>query len=110
LHGVLQLVGIRARALMAAHGLRSSLPCLLWLVRMLLRWFMSRWAMQMNLSLAQQLTEPVGRTMQWHPETTTTVGLAADGLRPSSEGYAAWADGLSRCILAAQAPCAGLAT
>jgi lysophospholipase L1-like esterase len=74
-----------------------------------LRWFMGRWAMQMNQSLAQQLIEQVGRTMHWHPEATTTLGLAEDGIHPSSEGYAAWADGLSRCILAAQARCAGLA-
>jgi lysophospholipase L1-like esterase len=74
-----------------------------------LRWFMGQWAKQMNQSLAGLLVEQVGRTMHWHPETTTTVGMAVDGIHPSSEGYAAWADGLSRRILAAQAPCAGRA-
>ncbi len=69
-----------------------------------LRWFMGHWARQMNHSLAGLVIEQVGRTMHWHPETTTTAGMAADGIHPSSEGYAAWADGLSRCILAAQAP------
>jgi lysophospholipase L1-like esterase len=69
-----------------------------------LRWFMGRWARQMNHSLAQLLTEQVGRSMHWHPETTTTAGMAADGIHPSSEGYAAWADGLSRRILASKAP------
>lgn len=66
-----------------------------------LRWFMGRWAMQMNQSLAGVLIDQVGRTMHWHPETTTTAGMAVDGIHPSSEGYAAWAEGLSRCILAA---------
>ena len=68
-----------------------------------LRWFMGHWAKQMNQSLAGLLIDQVGRTMHWHPETTTTAGMAADGIHPSSEGYAAWADGLSRRILAARA-------
>ena len=68
-----------------------------------LRWFMGRWARQMNHSLAHLLMEQAGRSMHWHPETTTTAGMATDGIHPSSEGYAAWADGLSRHILAAQA-------
>ncbi|TDP74698.1 SGNH/GDSL hydrolase family protein [Roseateles toxinivorans] len=68
-----------------------------------LRWFMGHWAKQMNQSLAGLLIDQAGRTMHWHPETTTTVGMAADGIHPSSEGYAVWADGLSRRILAAQA-------
>jgi len=69
-----------------------------------LRWFMGHWANQMNQSLAGQLIDQVGRTMHWHPETTTTVGMAADGIHPSSEGYAVWADDLSRRILAATSP------
>jgi lysophospholipase L1-like esterase len=66
-----------------------------------LRWFMGHWAKQMNRSLARVLIDQVGRTMHWHPETTTTAGMAVDGIHPSSEGYAVWADGLSRRILAA---------
>ena len=69
-----------------------------------LRWFMGRWARQMNHSLAQLLIEQVGRSMHWHPATTTTTGMAEDGIHPSAEGYAAWADGLSRRILVSQAP------
>jgi lysophospholipase L1-like esterase len=69
-----------------------------------LRWFMGRWARQMNHSLAGLLIEQVGRTMHWHPEATTSAGLAEDGIHPSAEGYAAWADGLSLRILAAQTP------
>jgi lysophospholipase L1-like esterase len=66
-----------------------------------LRWFMGHWAKQMNQSLAGMLIDQVGRAMHWHPETTTTAGMAVDGIHPSSEGYADWADGLSRRILAA---------
>jgi lysophospholipase L1-like esterase len=69
-----------------------------------LRWFMGLWAMHMNQSLAGLLIGKAGRTMHCHPEAMTTEGMAADGIHPSSEGYAAWADGLSRRILAAKAP------
>lgn len=68
-----------------------------------LRWFMGRWAMQMNQSLAGQLIEQAGRTMHWHPETTTTDGMASDGIHPSAAGYATWADGLSQRILNSRA-------
>jgi lysophospholipase L1-like esterase len=74
-----------------------------------LRWFMGHWARQMNQSLAGVLNEQAGRAMHWHPETTTSVGMAADGIHPSAKGYALWAAGLSRRILAARAPRRGLA-
>ena len=73
-----------------------------------LRWFMGRWARQMNQILAGQLIEEVGRTMHWHPETTTTADMASDGIHPSAAGYAAWADGLSQRILDARAASAVL--
>jgi lysophospholipase L1-like esterase len=68
-----------------------------------LRWFMGRWARQMNATLAVQLVDQRRRTLHWHPETTTVSGMAADGLHPNSEGYSVWADGLSQHILATQA-------
>ncbi|MCE2658651.1 MAG: SGNH/GDSL hydrolase family protein [Rubrivivax sp.] len=68
-----------------------------------LRWFMGRWAWQMNHSLASVLIEHVGRIMHWHPDTTTTSGMAEDGVHPNADGYAAWADSLSERILDAQA-------
>ena len=56
----------------------------------------------MNETLAGLL--PVqGRIMHWHPETTTTLGLAVDGIHPSSAGYAVWAEALSPHILASAA-------
>lgn len=67
-----------------------------------LRWFMGLWAQQMNQSLAKLIEVQNGRTMHWHPESTTQVGMAADGIHPSSQGYAAWADELSVRILASQ--------
>jgi lysophospholipase L1-like esterase len=70
-----------------------------------LRWFMGRWARQMNQSLSTVLVEQRGRAMHWHPETTTSGGMAADGIHPSSAGYAAWAESLSQRILINQAPC-----
>jgi lysophospholipase L1-like esterase len=66
-----------------------------------LRWFMGRWASEMNLLLSGLLSDQENRTMHWHPETTTSHGMAADGIHPSSHGYAQWADGLSQRILAA---------
>jgi lysophospholipase L1-like esterase len=68
-----------------------------------LRWFMGRWARQMNKTLAALLIDHRVRTMHWHPESTTTAGMAVDGFHPSSEGDAAWAEGLSRHILASRA-------
>ena len=65
-----------------------------------LRWFMGRWAHQMNETLAGMLSAQSGRIMHWHPETTTTLGMAVDGIHPSSAGYAVWAEGLSPHILA----------
>jgi lysophospholipase L1-like esterase len=67
-----------------------------------LRWFMGRWAQQMNRSLASMLIKQAGRAMHWYPDRAASAGMAADGIHPSSAGYAAWAEGLSRRILMAQ--------
>jgi lysophospholipase L1-like esterase len=64
------------------------------------RWFMGRWALEMNSLLSGLLSGHQKRTMHWHPETTTSHGMAADGIHPSPQGYAKWADGLSQIILA----------
>jgi len=68
-----------------------------------LRWFMGRWAQKMNTTLAGQLSDQYRRTLHWHPESTASVGMAADGIHPSAEGYSAWTEGLCLSILAAQA-------
>jgi lysophospholipase L1-like esterase len=72
-----------------------------------LRWFIGRWAQQMNQCLAGRLNEDLGRSMHWHPGTTTTEGMADDGIHPSAQGYAVWAEGLSQYILGTRAPRAG---
>lgn len=68
-----------------------------------LRWFMGRWARQMNETLAAMLPVQRVRIMHWHPETTTTLGMAVDGIHPSASGYAVWAEDLSPHILASVA-------
>lgn len=65
-----------------------------------LRWFMGRWAIEMNQRLSELLLGQVKRTMHWHPAATTTSGLAMDGIHPSSLGYAMWADSLYQHIQA----------
>jgi lysophospholipase L1-like esterase len=68
-----------------------------------LRWFLGRWALEMNLLLSDLLNGQQKRTMHWHPEATTSDGMAADGFHPSAHGYARWADELSQRILAPEA-------
>lgn len=65
-----------------------------------LRWFMGRWAQQMNDTLAAMVPAQSHRSMHWHPETTTALGMAMDGIHPSATGYAVWAEDLSQHILA----------
>lgn len=98
-----ELIDLRFAPALLVHSAVPPLHACLALPQPL-RWFMGQWAKQMNQSLAEMLVDQVGRTMHWHPATTTTAGMAADGIHPSSEGYAVWADGLSRRILAANAP------
>jgi lysophospholipase L1-like esterase len=69
-----------------------------------LRWFMGRWALEMNRLLAGLLCGQGKRTMHWHPESTPSTGLASDGFHPSSQGYTLWADGLSQHILTNHLP------
>jgi lysophospholipase L1-like esterase len=65
-----------------------------------LRWFMGRWALEMNVLLSSLLLGQGKRAMHWHPQTSTSTGMASDGFHLSSHGYAQWADGLSQLILA----------
>jgi lysophospholipase L1-like esterase len=74
-----------------------------------LRWFMGRWAWQMNTTLEGQLANQHRRTLHRHPASTTSDGMAADGIHPSPAGYSVWAEGLSRHILSEQAMSSGRA-
>jgi lysophospholipase L1-like esterase len=63
-----------------------------------LRWFMGRWALEMNLRLSKSLRDEDRRFFQWPVPDDVTVGLAADGFHPGPLGYTAWAQGLSDLI------------
>ncbi len=67
-----------------------------------LRWFMGRWAKEMNCQLAASL--PGGRARRrMHPPflvaDQVSDGLASDGFHPGPAGYATWAEGLCLFIL-----------
>ncbi len=71
-----------------------------------LRWFMGRWASEMNQQLAASL--PAGQTQRrlyWPflDAALVSEGLASDGFHPGPAGYAVWAEGLSEVIHSAQA-------
>jgi lysophospholipase L1-like esterase len=68
-----------------------------------LRWFMGRWAAEMNQRLAESINKAkmgknlstCKRSIHWHPKITDAVGMAVDGIHPSAAGYADWARTLS---------------
>lgn len=66
-----------------------------------LRWFMGRWAREMNHHLETALQREKRRTIHQFPVATAAEGLAIDGFHPGENGYALWAQGLSERILAA---------
>jgi len=64
-----------------------------------LRWFMGRWALEMNLQLQNSLSEKNGRTLHCAFCGAASEGLAADGFHPGPIAYDLWADELSKVIL-----------
>lgn len=64
-----------------------------------LRWFLGRWAQEMNRLLTETLASKTNRSMHWHPATTMSTGLALDGIHLNASGYASWAESLSAHIL-----------
>lgn len=64
-----------------------------------LRWFMGRWAIEMNRKLEAMLASRTERIMHWPFQEAATEGLAADGFHPGPVGYEVWAQGLSKVIL-----------
>lgn len=69
-----------------------------------LRWFMGRWALEMNRQLQSSLLEPSRRTMHWPFRQVNPDALAADGFHPGPTGYAKWAESVSRVILLSRDP------
>lgn len=63
-----------------------------------LRWFMGRWALEMNRRLKKSLRDEDRKFFQWPVPADISVGLAADGFHPGPHGYSAWAQGLSDLI------------
>lgn len=64
-----------------------------------LRWFMGRWALEMNQRLEATLSGKTERLLHWPFREAATEGLAADGFHPGPVGYDLWAEGLSKVIL-----------
>jgi lysophospholipase L1-like esterase len=64
-----------------------------------LRWFMGRWALEMNRRLDARLSGKTERILHWPFREAATEGLAADGFHPGPIGYDIWAEGLNRVIL-----------
>jgi len=63
-----------------------------------LRWFMGRWATEMNRRLDAQLSGKTERILHWPFQEAAAEGLAADGFHPGPVGYDIWAEGLSKVI------------
>lgn len=64
-----------------------------------LRWFMGRWALEMNLRLSKSIRDDDRRFFQWPIPADVSVGLATDGFHPGPLGYEAWAHGLNDLIV-----------
>ena len=79
-----ELIDLRFASALLVHSAVPPMHACLALPQPL-RWFMGRWAKQMNQSLAGLLIDKAGRTMHRQPKTTTTAGMAADGIHPSSD-------------------------
>lgn len=63
-----------------------------------LRWFMGRWASDMNHRLARHLAHQPDRVLLPLPPGDARDALAADGFHPGPTGYALWARALRDCI------------
>jgi lysophospholipase L1-like esterase len=68
-----------------------------------LRWFMGRWALEMNRQLVVALSAQTKRKLHWPLKEAVSGDLAVDGFHPSPLGYAFWAESLSKVILLDQA-------
>ena len=63
-----------------------------------LRWFMGKWANEMNRMLEQSLQGEIRKFFRWPVHSAVSDGLASDGFHPGPLGYTAWATGLSEMI------------
>jgi lysophospholipase L1-like esterase len=67
-----------------------------------LRWFMGRWAVEMNRRLDAALGTDPQRTLLWPFLGVAQDGLATDGFHPGPAGYQMWAAELCKLILSKQ--------
>jgi len=70
-----------------------------------LRWFMGRWASEMNRRLTLSLPPAQARRQMHWPfpgEGVVSEGLASDGFHPGPKAYAVWAQSLGQFIIDAQ--------
>ncbi len=67
-----------------------------------LRWFFGLWAQEFNRQLAGVLSGQTRRTLHQPFLEAASGGLASDGFHPGPAGYTAWAESLSKGILAAR--------
>ena len=65
-----------------------------------LRWFVGRWAHEMNRQLTNAVPNRGPRIMHMPFRGVLPDGLARDGFHPGPKAYAVWAEELSRLILA----------
>jgi lysophospholipase L1-like esterase len=68
-----------------------------------LRWFMGRWALEMNRQMEVALSAQTKRKLHWPLSEAVSGELAFDGFHPGPLGYALWAESLSKVILLNQA-------
>ncbi len=68
-----------------------------------LRWFLGRWALEMNRQLEVALSAQTKRKLHWPLPEAVSGGMAVDGFHPGPLGYALWAKSLSKAILLDQA-------
>jgi lysophospholipase L1-like esterase len=68
-----------------------------------LRWFMGRWALEMNRQLEVALSAQTKRKLHWPLPEAVSGDMAVDGFHPGPLGYALWAKSLGKAILLDQA-------
>lgn len=67
-----------------------------------LRWYLGRWAREMNRQLAADVQTHAHRVLHSPEMDQPSEGLASDGFHPGPVGYAVWAESLHRHIVSAR--------
>lgn len=67
-----------------------------------LRWYLGRWAREMNRQLAADVKKHAYRVLHSPKMDRPSEGLASDGFHPGPVGYAVWAESLHQHIVSAR--------